>query len=98
MRTEFFASLPNAPDNRLKQVDVVVTENLARLDALQCRRGSLQPCARIDVLLRQRIKVARRVAVELDENQVADFDEALASVDVHEALLPGVILLRTARR
>ena len=98
LAAELLRGLFNFVDDRLKQIDVVVAENLARLDALQRRRSSLQACARIDVFFRQRTEVPRRVAVELDENEVADLDEALAAVDVHEALLPRVIFFRSARR
>src|SRR5579863_4588196 len=87
----------NLLDDRLKQIDVVVAEHPARLDALQGRRRPLQSGAGIDVLLRQRSQRTRCVAIILNENQVADFDESFASVDVHETFVPRMVLLRMAR-
>ena len=74
-------------DDRLEQIDLVVAEDLAGLDRLHRGRHALEAGAGIDVLFRQRIQLARRVAVVLDENQIADLDEALASIDVDEAFL-----------
>ncbi len=83
--------------DRLEQIDVVVAEDLARLKTLQRCRGSLEPGAGVDVLLRQRSQYSAAVAVVLNENQVAELDEALASVDIDEAFLARVILFGTAR-
>src|SRR5208283_3211223 len=73
-------------DDRPEQIDVVVAEQLAGFEALNRRRYALQAAARIDMLHRKRGQLARRVAVVLDEHQVAELDEALASLDVDRAL------------
>src|SRR5713101_3539261 len=78
-------------DDRLEQIDIVVAEDLACLEALQCRRGALEPGAGIDVLLRQRSQRARLVAVVLNEDQVAELDESLASVNVYKTFLTRMI-------
>ena len=94
---ELLHGLFNLVDDRLKEIDLVVAEDLARLDRLHRSRHTLEACAGIDVLFRQRSQRARRVAVELDENEIAHLDESLASVDVHETFLSRVILFRSAR-
>ena len=76
----------DALDDGLEQIDVVIAEQLAGFEALNRRRNALQPAAGIDMLHRQRRQLARRVAVVLDEDQVAELDEALASLDVDRAL------------
>ena len=94
---ELLRGLFNLVDDRLKEIDLVVAEDLARLDRLHRGRHALEAGAGIDVLLRQRSQRARRVAVELDENEIAHLDESLAAVDVHETFLPRVIFFRSAR-
>ncbi len=94
---EFLCGYLNFFDDRLEQIDLVVAEDLAGLDALQRGRDTLQPRASIDMLLRQRSQLARLIAVVLNENQVADLDEPLASVDVHETFLPRMIFFRITR-
>src|SRR5208283_5520592 len=83
-------------NDKKKRVDIVIAQIAAGLDTLQHRRDPLEPRPRIDMLHRQRRELARRVAVVLDENQVAEFDIARAPVDIDRALA-GVVRA-TARR
>ena len=59
------------PHDRQNAVDMVI-----RRHALQCRRASLEPHPRIDILRRQRPQVIRRLthAIELREHQVPNLD------------------------
>jgi hypothetical protein len=60
-------------DQRPKQVDVVIA-----VDVLQDRRESLEAHASIDARFGQRGELAFGVAIELHENEVPDFDVAIA--------------------
>src|SRR5208282_758167 len=84
-RSELLNGVLDLADDRLKQIDVVVAQHAAGFEALQSSRNALQSRPGIDVFLRQRSQLARRIAVVLDEDQVAEFDEALASVDIDGA-------------
>ncbi len=94
---EFLCRYLNFLDDGLEQIDVVIAEDLSCLEALQRGGDTLEPGSRIDMLLRQRGQLPGLIAVVLNENQVAEFDEALASVDVHETFLARMIFLGTTR-
>src|SRR5271163_4272520 len=83
-------------DDRLEQIDVVVAEDPAGLDALHCCSNTFESRAGVDVLFRERIQLAGRVAVVLDENEIAHLDVALASINVDEASLARVIFFGAA--
>src|SRR5260370_38773648 len=92
---EFLCGYLNFFYDRLEQIDLIVAKDLAGFDALHRCGNPFQSRACIHVLFRQRIQLARRVAVVLDENEIAHLDESLASVDVDETFLPRVILFST---
>ena len=68
-------------DQRLEQIDIVVVMHI-----LQNRGETFQSHAGVYRRFRQRLHVAVGVAIELHENQIPDFDVAIA------------VLVRTARR
>src|SRR5579859_1448664 len=86
--------------NCLEDVNIVIAEQAAGLETLQHRGDALQPSPRIDVFHRQRGELPRRVAVVLNEDQVAQLDEARATVNVdaacRAAMRPAVAGVRTA--
>src|SRR5579875_1760147 len=75
---------------RLKNINIVIAQQPASLEALQHRGDAFQAGAGIDMLHRQGRQVARRVAVVLDEHEIAQLDESGASVNVDPARAPAM--------
>src|SRR6516162_8739103 len=79
-------------DNPFKHINVVVAQYSAQFKTLQHRCDAFQASAGVDMLLRQRGQPSRLIAVVLDKNQIGQFNEPFASLDVDCAADSGVRL------
>src|SRR5262249_19229233 len=74
----------------LEQVNVIVAQQLAGFEALQDRCDTFEAGARIDMLHRQRPQCSCTIAVELNKDEVPQFNEPGTPIYINAASLPRV--------